>query len=154
MSKSGITESWGSCTPRFLRNCWAGFHSGCTSWKFHHQWMSVPLIPYPYKHMLPLFYQSNMKSHSSFDLHFFDGKGVQFFSIFLNSLSFSFEYPILNWLICLFDFYFFSYSYILDSSLLSDIQLVKFFFYSLTWHLVRTIMSYHIQKLFRFLRSP
>ena len=53
MPRSGIAGSPGSMS-NFLRNHQSDFQSGCTSFKSHQQWRSVPLSPHPHQHLLSL----------------------------------------------------------------------------------------------------
>jgi hypothetical protein len=52
MPRSSRAGSSGSTIPNFLRNCKTDFQSGCTSLQSHQQWMSVPLSPNPYQHLM------------------------------------------------------------------------------------------------------
>ena len=48
----GIDGSTSSTMSSFLRNRQTDFQSGFTSLQSHQQWMSVPLSPHPFQHVL------------------------------------------------------------------------------------------------------
>jgi hypothetical protein len=52
MPRSGIAGSSDSIMSIFLRNLQTDFQSGCTSLKYHQQWVSVPLSLHPHQHLL------------------------------------------------------------------------------------------------------
>jgi hypothetical protein len=52
MPRRGIAESSSITMSTFLRNHQINFQSGCTSYQFYEQWMSVPLSPHPPQHLL------------------------------------------------------------------------------------------------------
>jgi hypothetical protein len=125
----------------FLRNHQVDFQYGCTSLHSHQQWMNVSLSPHPTSMCCQLsfglWYPDWLKVESQCCLicissmtkdveHFFKCFSVIQASSVENSVS---SLPhFLNWMICFLESNFSSFSYFLDITTLSEVELANVFF--------------------------
>ena len=138
--RRGISGSSGSTMSNFLRNCQTDFQISCTSLQPHQQWRSVPFSPHSHQHLLsPEFLnlvilidvRSNLSvvliciSLMSRDVeHFFRCfSAIQYPSV--EKSLFSSVPPLLRGLFDFLESNFLCSLYILDTSPLLDVGLVK-----------------------------
>jgi len=173
MHRRGIVGSSGRTIFSFLRNCQIVFQSDLTSLQSHQQGRSVPLSPHSCRLLLlPEFLISWLVWGGISGLFWFT------FPWWLRMLNISlgvsqpFEIPQLRILyLALYPIFWFTRTpfligllgsleskflsslYILDTSPLLDVELVKIFSQSVDCHFVLLIVSFALQKLFNFMKS-
>jgi hypothetical protein len=142
MPSSRIAGSSGRTISNFLRNHHIDFYNGCTSFHSYQQWRSVLLPPHPYQHELSLEFlilaistvgRWNLRAVLSYI--YLMAKDVAcpfscFSAISASSVENSLFRSVSQFLIGLFGLLmssFLSSLYILDFSLLSDVDLVEIF---------------------------
>jgi hypothetical protein len=168
MSRSGITGSSSSTTSNFLRNHQADFQSGCTNLQSHQQCRSVPLSPHPHQNLLsPEFLILAILPGVRWNLrvvlicislmikdveHFFRCFSALQYSSVDNSLFSSVPHFFKIGLFVFLVSNFLSSLYILDTSPLLGIKLVKIISQSVGCLFVLLTVSFALQKLWDSMR--